>query len=292
MINKPYELEQAIKEYRSFTFHTRPGSRLSSLEEAVRFFNQSGFVFFWPVKGIDLPSLWVATAGDRPVPDVHDDPGQITWDWKDSLLGKKRVYYSRTLRRRNTFISLEMLPCFYALSPNYGDWENDYLDQYYQGTMTASAKAIYEALLREGPLNTLALRKASNLSGSTANGLFSRALDDLMAEFKVLPVGVSDAGAWHYSHIYDITARHYPDIQDQSRDIQEKHARNSIVTCYFKLVGAATLPEVQKLFGWLPDITGRVLHNLKENGTLIRIENSELNRIPIWQLKDLSAPFS
>jgi predicted transcriptional regulator len=292
LINLSDELKQTISLYRSYTYRTRPGMRISSCEEAVQFFNQSGFVFFWPVKGIILPSLWVATAGDRPVPDAHDDPGQITWDWKDSLLGKKRVYYSRTLRQRNTFISLNMLPYFYALSPNFGDWEHDYLDQYYQGTMTAAARSVYEALLREGPLNTLALRKASNLSSSTANGLFSRALNDLMAEFKVLPVGVSDAGAWHYSHIYDITARHYSDIQEKSRNISEDQARVILAGNYFKLVGISTQSDIQKLFGWHPEIMSRTLQKLAEKGIILPLEDPENSNPPLWRLKDLSVPFS
>jgi hypothetical protein len=292
LIKLPDELTQEINKYRSFTYRTRPGTRLSSCEEAIQFFNQSGFVFFWPVKGIILPSLWVAAAGDRPVPDAHDDPGQITWDWKDSLLGKRRVYYSRTLRQRNTFISLNILPYFYALSPNYGDWEHDYLDQYYQGTMTASARSVYEALLREGPLNTLALRKASNLSSSTANGLFGRALNDLMAEFKVLPVGVSDAGAWHYSHIYDITARHFPEIQEKSRNINEDQARVILTGSYFKLVGASTQSDVQKLFGWHPEIIRKTIQKLAEKDILLPVENPENSTLPLWRLKDLSVPFS
>ncbi len=133
----------------------------TTVDEAVEFVNRRGFIFFWPVKNVELPSLWAAVAGDRPVADEHDDPGHITWDWKDRMLGKKRWYYARILRRRNTFISMAALPYFYALSPNYGEPETDYLDQYEAGLMTAEARAVFEALLHEGPLDTLALRRAA-----------------------------------------------------------------------------------------------------------------------------------
>src|SRR5450759_1570616 len=105
-----------LSQYRSQTFLTAPGLQLTSVDQAVEFVDQRGFVFFWPIKGVELPSLWAAVAGERPVPDEHNDPGHITWDWKDSLLGKKRWYYGRVIKHRNAMISLQLLPFFYALS--------------------------------------------------------------------------------------------------------------------------------------------------------------------------------
>ena len=95
--------------------------------------SMNAVLFSWPIKGIELPSLWGAVAGNRPVPNNHDDPAHITWQWKDALLGEKKWYYARILRRRNTIISLNLLVYFYALSPNYGDPEQDFLDLYEQG---------------------------------------------------------------------------------------------------------------------------------------------------------------
>ena len=280
-------ISAAVRQYRAETFRKTPSKRIRSQNEAVSFINMRGFAFFWPIKGVTLPSLWTAAAGDRPVADEHDDPGHITWNWKDSLLGKKKVYYARILRRKNTFISLEMLPYFYSLSPNYGDWEVDYMEQYQQGTMTAAARSIYEALLREGPLNTIMLRKASRLAGETASGLFARALDDLMVEFKILPVAVSDAGAWHYCHVYDITPRFYPDLQENSRLVNEKDARNLILWKYFESVGAATQKEAQRLFNWPPEIIAGTLDGLAATGFLSQVDDPAFCREPAWILKKL-----
>ena len=78
---------EALARYRTGTFRLK--KRLTSKEDAVEFVNERGFIYFWPIREITLPSLWTAAAGDRPVADAHDDPGHITWGWKDSLLGKK-----------------------------------------------------------------------------------------------------------------------------------------------------------------------------------------------------------
>ena len=255
-----------IKKYRARSYFPLPGMRLHTVDEAVEFVNMRGFIFFWPVKKVVLPSLWTAVAGDRPVPDEHDDPGHITWDWKDRMLGKKCWYYARILRRRNTFISMSALPYFYALSPNYGEPETDYLEQYEAGQMTAGARAVFEALLREGPLDTLALRRAAHMKGPTYDTHFNRAMDDLQLEFKALPVGISDAGSWHYAFIYDLTHRHMPELLIQSRGIVENEARKKVIELYLRSVGAAQEQDITRLFGWEMNKVAVALRGLQENG--------------------------
>ncbi len=106
--------------HRTRTFHLPPAKPLSSQSQALRFVNERGFIYFWPIKGIDLPSLWTAVAGDRPVPDAHDDPAHVTWGWKDDALPKRIWYYAKILHRKATMIALDVVPYFYALSQNYG----------------------------------------------------------------------------------------------------------------------------------------------------------------------------
>ena len=257
-----------LKKYRAQSYFTLPGTRLHTMDEAVEFVNLRGFIFFWPVKNVELPSLWAAVAGDRPVPDEHDDPGHITWDWKDRMLGKKRWYYARILRRRNTFISMSALPYFYALSPNYGEPETDYLDQYEEGLMTAEARAVFEALLREGPLDTLALRRAAHMKGPSNDTRFNRALDNLQLEFKALPVGISDAGSWHYAFIYDLTHRHIPELISQARGIAELEACVKLVELYLRSVGAAQVQDIARLFGWEMQKVSKALEILQRDGVV------------------------
>ncbi len=226
-----------LKAHRAASFNTLPGHRLASRNEAVEFVNRRGFITFWPVKGLDCPSLWVAAAGDRPVPDEHDDPGHVTWDWKDSMLGQRRWFYARCISKRNAMISLNLLPYFYALSPNYGDPENDYLEEYRQGTLRQETRLVYEALLREGPLDTLALRKAARLSAPESEGRFNRALDDLQMAFRVQPTGISQAGAWRYAFIYDLVHRHFPSLIDQAQPIPEASARQQLCLTYLTIRG-------------------------------------------------------
>jgi len=253
--------------FRTRAFHLPPAKRLSSPAQALTFVNEHGFVYFWPIKGIDLPSLWTAVAGDRPVADKHDDPGHITWGWKDDALDKKVWYYGKILRGKATFISLEIAPYFYALSENYGSPEEDYLIAYQEGRLTQASKQVYETLLDNGALNTLDLRKMAKLSNAK-DSEFNKALQQLQMDFKILPVGVAQAGAWKYSHIYEIVTRHYPNLSEQVRKIAESQARAKLIGLYFNLVGAAQLRDVNKLFGWGNEVVKKALATLVEGGGL------------------------
>jgi hypothetical protein len=259
-----------IEAYRQVSYRTKPGNRVKTKEQAIQFVNERGFVHFWPIKGSLLPSLWVAVAGDRPVANAHDDPGHATWGWKDSLLGAKRWYYAKVVRKKSTMISLSVAPFFYALSENYGSPEEDYLIQYMQGEMTQEAKAVYEALLSEGALDTITLRKAANLSSRESDSRFNRALVDLQADFKVIPIGTSQSGGWRYSFVYELVHRHHPELVERARLIQEDEARYKLVQLYFKSVGAATRREVIKIFRWSPAQVDQILEKLAVAGVITR----------------------
>jgi hypothetical protein len=261
-----------LQSHRARTFHLPPSKPLSTPAQAARFVDARGFVYFWPIKGMDLPALWTAVAGERPVADKHDDPGHVTWGWKDGALDKKVWYYGKILRRKATLISLEFAPYFYALSENYGSPEEDYLSAYHEGRLSQSAKQIYETLLDGGALNTIDLRRLAKLANAK-DSEFNKGLEQLQADFKILPIGVSEAGAWHYSHIYEITSRHFPDLPKQARAIPESAARTKLAELYFASVGAAQLRDVTRLFGWPNEIAKRTVNKLAGQGVLATAEH-------------------
>jgi len=268
--------EKTLLTYRAQTFRTLPGQRITRREGAVEFVNQRGFVYFWPIKDITLPSLWVAVAGDRPVADQHDDPGHVTWGWKDALLGGREWYYAKVLRKKATMIAMHLAPCFYALSENYGEPEEDYLTLYEQGRLTQEAKAVYEAVLDNGPLDTIALRKAARLTSHESDARFNKALADLQADFKLVPVAVAQAGAWRYAFVYDIVARHYPEIPEKARLISDNAAREELLKPYFHAVGAARTSDIIKLFHWRAAQVERAVRELVASGFIqesVTLEN-------------------
>ena len=258
-----------LQAYRAETFRLSPSRRLLNPADAAAFVKERGFVYLWPIKGVTLPNLWTAVAGERQVANEHDDPGHITWGWKDEALGKRIWYYGKILRKKATLIDLDVAPYFYALSENYGDPEEDVRIAYQDGRLPIEAKAIFETLVDNGPMDTISIRRATRMTSKDSNTRFDRALSALQADFKILPVGISDAGAWRYAFIYDLTHRHLPELPEQARFIKEQEARQKLIELYLISVGAAQLRDVKLLFRWQPKEINQAIENLVKQSILL-----------------------
>jgi len=274
--------EKQISRYRVHTFHTLPGHRLHSIEDAIAFIEERGLITFWPIKGIDLPSLWTAVAGDRPVAEVHDDPGHVTWGWKDALIPMKRVYYGKFLRGKATFASLALLPHLYALSPRVADLD-DYRLAYEAGHLTHEARLIGDALLEHGPLHTIELRKRAHLSSSAIKSRFDRALTDLQRGLWIVPVGIAEAGAWHYAFTYELFDRWFENVPGVARSIRTAEARRTVLGSCLRSVGAAEDNALARLLNWPVAQVRTTLQGLSGEGKAISQDGSG------WIYKDVLA---
>ena len=98
-------------------------------------------------------------------------------------------------------------------------------------------------------MDTIALRREAHLINAKESA-FTRALEDLQKDFKILPVGIAEVGSWKYAFRYEITSRYFPDLPQRSRNITEAMARQKLVEVFFLSVGASTakdgiaMPEV------------------------------------------------
>jgi hypothetical protein len=161
-----------------------------------------------------------------------------------------------------------MLPAFYACSENFGDLD-DYMTEYLDGTLTAEAKRVYEALLKHGPMDTIRLRREAHMTAKSAKSRFERALVELQVALKVMPIGIAEAGAWRYAFVYEIVQRHLPDLPQQARHISHAQARRALVLRYLNNVVAAdsrTIGRVFRVLKWTPAELERTIATLlKEN---------------------------
>jgi hypothetical protein len=151
-------------------------------------------------------------------------------------------------------------------SENFGDLD-DYLQEYEDGKLTAEAKAIYEAILEHGPLDTVRLRREARMSAESAKSRFDRALVELQVGLKVIPIGVAQAGAWNYAFVYEILQRHYPDLPAQARPIGRGEARRVLVQRYLDNVVAVDRQMVAKVFHvlkWTPKELARAIDTLTQ----------------------------
>lgn len=260
--------KHTVIDRRTARYRRRMNLRITTKEQAAAFVNDMGFCFLFPIQGVEMPSLWDAVAG-RVMKTTNKHSGyeiERTWGWKDESLGQKWWYYGKLLRRRATLVSLDFLPNFYALSENYGDYEHDYLDEYHTGALSAEAKTIYEALLKNGALDAIRLRRESRMSAEASKPRFEKALTELQVGLKVLPIGIAPVGAWRYAFIYEILPRWLPDLAEHARPITRAEARCAILDRYIHNIIATPLISAARVFGWKMDETKQAAAALAEQG--------------------------
>jgi hypothetical protein len=260
---------EAVESWRERRYRRRPDLRLRTVEETLAFVNDVGFCFLFPERGIEVPTLWEAICGERrPVPVHHDDQALgYAWHWKDELPSRGAVYYGKLLRRKPMFVSLELLPHFYALSDNYGDLE-DYLLEYEEGRLSDEARRVYEALLEHGAMPTSHLRRKSGLAGRGNAARFDRAIAELQVGLKIVKTGISDANAWKYCYVYDVLMRRWPDLVARAGNLSRTQARRALLLRHLRNVGVASERDLTRLFGWDRDTAGESCESLVTSGEL------------------------
>jgi len=266
----------SLEQLRDLAYHRTPERRVHTEAQALQFIDEVGMAFLFGEKGVEMPSLWGAICGEaRPVPQHHNDADLgRTWNWKDTLPARGEVFYGKLLRKKPTLVSLDLLPGFYALSPNYGELD-DYLQQYQDGLMSVEARNVYRALLDGGAMATSRLRQAAGLPGKDNARRFDRALTELQTQLKIVKVGISDANRWGYAYVYDLFLRRFPEIAQTARAISEDQAMETLLGRHMSSVIAVPSKAAQRLFGWDDWNWERVVGQLGEKRVLytdMRIE--------------------
>ena len=134
-----------------------------------------------------LPSLWTAVAGDRPVPDAHDDPGHITWGWKDELLGQNKCYYARILCKRNFFVSLIYSPTSMHFQKTSAILQMTIILRGIRRDVKHCVRKSTMPFSRMDHWIHLQLKRIIHLSGKDGDKLFNKAIDELQKDLRYYP---------------------------------------------------------------------------------------------------------
>jgi len=217
--------------------------RVRTARGALRFVNALGFCYAFTSGPGGLPGVFDALA-TRSV----DRMWSWAWQWKDELATARRLHYGKVIRRKPSYISLTMLPAFYALSGNVGE-PDDHEQAYREGRLSALARALYEAILADGPVSTWTLRRRFVPRGESG-ARFHRALDDLQARFLVAKV--AEEAEWRNGFIWDAFHRWMPAVVEAAATLTSEAAAGAVLDRYVRIVGAADQAGIEAVFGWAP----------------------------------------
>ena len=236
-VSRP-QLPPEIEEYRDGHWRRDAVRQVSTAFEAERFIEDVGFAACLTDCRRPGPSLYVAVCGRRdavlPRNVQKDSETSLTWQLKDELIRRGKVYYAKLARGKAMFLAPRMIPHFHAI------WGLRRSEE--KTRLSKNAQKILRVLRREWEMSTLDLRTDS---GVTDRKAFTRALDELQAAMIVVPSEVCYLPKFTY--IWTLGVGRFPDAL--VRRVKREHALREIARCFLTGAGVTVPGEMARVTG-------------------------------------------
>jgi len=245
--------------------------RIERAIDAERFIEDVGFANTLTDTRRAGPSLYIAVCGRRDVSlprNVQkDEETRLTWYLKDEVMRRGRVYYAKLAGGRSMFVSPRLISQFAAI------WMPRRKDE--TQVLSTAAQRILKVLRREHELATADLRAES---GVTERAAFTRALDELQRQMKVIP---QDVIYQPFSYIWMLAEDRFP--EELGKRVARETALREIARGYLAGAGMSVLGETARVTGLSRVEAGRGNHQLVAEGYAIRIQRG------VYELASLAA---
>ena len=244
------------------TLHrVRNASQLVALIDAV------GFAFAFTLR-----------TGDAQIPACFDhlsttDVGRKwgwMWGWKDELAEEKKLYYGMLLARKPTFVSLKMLPTFYATFGRAGE-ADDHLDDVRAGRLSDVARRIIDFLAQNGETQTKRMRVELGITSKEGRAAYGKAIDEVQRLMYVARVRAVGEFREDYNYTYDLFVRRYAEIVKAAERLASADATAMLLERTLTLAGAVTEKQVLRLFEWDEAVAARAIARLEGARKVVRI---------------------
>src|SRR5438552_6617632 len=195
------------------------------------------------------------------------------WGWKDELAEAKRVYYGKLLIRKPTFVSMKMLPTFYATFGRAGE-ADDHLDDVRAGRLSEIARRIIDFLAQNGETQTKRMRSALGISSPECKADYAKAIEELQRLMYLARVRAVGEGREDYNYTYDLFVHRYPEVVRAAERMTSADAMSALLARLLELAGGVTERQVGKLFDWTDDRVTHLVTRLETQNALVRIEGA------------------
>jgi len=249
-----------LERLRARAFRRLPSLRVTNERAAVGFVEAVGFcsTFYRFPEGVAC--LWEAVVGRSsprwPRRSHHDAGIGLTWELKDTLPSKKRVYYGKLLKGRPLLVALELFPAFYAQARGR-QRARDYRDEYAAGRMSHTARRLMDALAREHPQYTRGLRANTFMLEPSKTREFERAMAELQQGLWV--VKTEERYEPTFSYRWDLVEAWLPEAVAEGRRLSRARALERLLERYMRGAIFSNERLLARLFGLrLPEVTRAV----------------------------------
>jgi DNA-binding Lrp family transcriptional regulator len=260
----PREVERVLARHRQ-----KIGARhaVRTADALVRMVDDLGFCFAFTGE----PAYPVPAAFDHL--DTRSDARkwEWMWGWKDELAENKRLYYGKLLVKKPTFVSMKMLPIFYATFGRAGD-ADDHLEDVRAGRLSEIARRIIDFLAVNGETQTKRMRSALGISSQEGKADYAKAIEELQRLMYVARVRAVGEGREDYNYTYDLFVRRYPETVRAAERASSAEAMGVLLAHLLGLSGGVTERQVTKLFDWSEDRVAHAASRLEMKRALVRAD--------------------
>jgi hypothetical protein len=234
-----------FEEYRDARWCREATRQVETVLDAERFIEQVGFTACLTDSRRPGPSLYVAVCGrrDAVMPrNVQKDPeASLTWQLKDQIVRRGRMYYAKLARGKTMFLAPRMIPYFHAI------WGVRRADE--TRRLSRQARAILTVLRHEWEMSSSDLRAEARVSDRQA---FTAAIDELQAAMIVVP---SEIVYRPFTYIWTLAVGRFPDAL--RRRVSRDTALREIARCFLAGAGMTVPGELARVTGLSRPDAGR-----------------------------------
>jgi len=242
--------------------------RVRNADQLVRLIDALGFAFAFTLR-----------TGDAPIPACFDhlstnDEGRRwgwMWGWKDELAEAKRLYYGMLVARKPTFVSLKVLPVFYATFGRAGE-DDDHLADVRAGRLSDVARRIIEFLAQNGETQTKRMRAELGITSKEGRATYGKAIDEVQRLMYVARVRAVGEGREDYNYTYDLFVHRYPETVRAAERASSADAMTTLLAHLLDIAGGVSEAKVTKLFDWSEDRVAHAARRLEMKKALVRAD--------------------
>ncbi|MBI4723003.1 MAG: hypothetical protein HY769_08445 [Candidatus Stahlbacteria bacterium] len=240
---------------------------LHTISEAKEFIDHLGILTVFSDKV--LPNLYDATySAGKPI--AKD--GSEGWDWDRidrawqfalMLARDKIVFYGKLIRNKNLLISMKAFASFYRL------WGGkDYLDEYYAGNLSHTAKEMMAVFTKHKILNTKQIRSYILLRGKEGTKVLHKTLVELQGKGLLTCVGSIRRRSWD-TFLWGILEDWVPEeIKIEAASLSKEEAMTNIIKQFVYSVVVTDELTITRFFKWNAEQVSERVNYLVSNGSL------------------------
>jgi hypothetical protein len=244
--------------------------RVRNAEGLVKMVDAFGFCFAFTLRTGDAP---IPACFDHLSTNSEDRKWGWMWGWKDELPEEKRLYYGKLLVRKPTFVSMKLLPTFYATFGRAGE-DDDHVDDVRAGRLSDIARRVIDHLAQRGETQTKRMRADLGITSQEGKADYAKAVEELQRLMYVARVKAVGEGREDYNYTYDLFVRRYPETVKKAEGISSNDAMTILLRRLLELAGGVTTKQVKRLFEWDDEQTERTIARLEAKRGLARVDGT------------------